>query len=107
MPTVLSMLQGGIVCASTRVLIERAHGRVSSNVTSDIGAIESGRWHASHFSWKIGAISFVKVGAAGPAANAAVGTTANVSATTPIGFHLVLISRLLFLSYKGLFGRAD
>ena len=34
-------------------------------MTSDIGAIESGRWHASHLSWKIGAMSFVNVGTAG------------------------------------------
>src|SRR5262245_1449683 len=32
---------------------------------SDIGAIEFGRWHASHFSWKIGATSLVNVSAAG------------------------------------------
>jgi hypothetical protein len=44
-------------------LIDRAHGRDSSNETSDIGAIESGRWHASHLFWKIGAMSLVKVGA--------------------------------------------
>jgi hypothetical protein len=31
---------------------------------SDIGAMESGRWHDSHFFWKIGATSFVNVGAA-------------------------------------------
>jgi hypothetical protein len=30
---------------------------------SDIGAMLSGRWHDSHFAWKIGAISFVNVGA--------------------------------------------
>jgi hypothetical protein len=28
-----------------------------------MGAIESGRWHDSHFAWKIGATSFVNVGA--------------------------------------------
>src|SRR3954454_18142134 len=43
---------------------------------SDIGAIESGRWHASHFSWKIGAMSLVKVGVFGAsAATAAAGTS--------------------------------
>jgi hypothetical protein len=44
-----------------------AHGRVSWYVTSDIGAIESFRWHAWHFSWNIGAISLVKVGDTGVA----------------------------------------
>jgi hypothetical protein len=39
MPTVLSMCHGGIWRATTRDLMERAHGRVSSNVMSDIGAM--------------------------------------------------------------------
>jgi hypothetical protein len=43
MPIVLSMCQGGICRVATRVLIDRAQGRASSNETSDIGAIESGR----------------------------------------------------------------
>jgi hypothetical protein len=43
MPTLLSMCQGGIWCAATRLLIDRAQGLASSNETSDIGAIESGR----------------------------------------------------------------
>ncbi len=43
MPTVLSMCHGGIWRACTRFLIDRAHGRDSSKLTSDIGAIESGR----------------------------------------------------------------
>src|SRR5919109_4824928 len=63
MPTDLSRCHGGIWREATRLLIERAQGRASSKVTSDIGAIESARWHASHFSWKIGATSFVNVGA--------------------------------------------
>ena len=62
MPTVLSMCQGGICRAATRLLIERAQGLASSNETSDIGAIESGRWQASHLFWKIGAMSLVNVG---------------------------------------------
>jgi hypothetical protein len=37
------MCHGGIWRASTRALIARAHGRLSWNVLSDIGAIESGR----------------------------------------------------------------
>src|SRR4051794_36657019 len=76
MPTDLSMFHGGIWCDSTRVLIERAQGRDSSNVTRDIGAIDSGRWQASHFSWKIGAMSLVKVGLAGTAADETAGASA-------------------------------
>ena len=59
------MCHGGICRASTRARIERAHGRASGKVRSDIGAIDSGRWHASHLAWKIGATSLAKVGAAG------------------------------------------
>jgi hypothetical protein len=33
------MCHGGIWRAATRALIDRAHGRVSSKVTSDIGAM--------------------------------------------------------------------
>ena len=36
------MCQGGICRCETRDLIERAHGRASANVMSDIGAIEFG-----------------------------------------------------------------
>src|SRR5262245_23148429 len=43
MPTLLSMCQGGICRDATRFLIDRAQGLDSSNETSDIGAIESGR----------------------------------------------------------------
>src|SRR5215218_1135848 len=43
MPIVLSMCHGGICREATRLLIERAQGRDSSNDTSDIGAMESGR----------------------------------------------------------------
>src|SRR6185295_10120297 len=57
------MFQGGMVRSEMRARIDRAHGRASAYVTSDIGAIESGRWHASHLSWKIGATSLVNVGA--------------------------------------------
>jgi hypothetical protein len=35
---------------------------------SDIGAILDGRWHDSHLSCKIGAMSLEKVGGVGPAA---------------------------------------
>src|SRR5689334_23012054 len=41
-PTVLSMCHGGIWRVATRSLIERAHGRASWYVMSDIGAIEFG-----------------------------------------------------------------
>jgi hypothetical protein len=74
MPTLLSICHGGICRAATRVRIDRAHGRASSQVTSDIGPIEFGRWHDSHLAWKIGATSFVKVGlAAGCATAVAIG----------------------------------
>ena len=43
MPTVRSICHGGIWWSTTRALIDRAHGRASANVISDIGAIESGR----------------------------------------------------------------
>src|SRR5262249_61946228 len=52
-PIVLSMCQGGICRDPTRCPIERTHGRTSSYVRSDIGAILSGRWHDSHLAWKI------------------------------------------------------
>jgi hypothetical protein len=38
-----------------------AQGRDSSYVTSDIGAIEPFLWQSWHFSWKMGATSFVNV----------------------------------------------
>src|SRR4030095_12895346 len=75
MPTVLSMCHGGIWRAPTRAAIDFAHGRASSYVASDIGAIPSARWADSHLFWKIGATSFVNVTVfvpgAGSAANAA------------------------------------
>src|SRR5580765_1781821 len=76
MPIVLSRCHGGIWRALTRDAIDCAQGRASWYVTSDIGAIELGRWHDSHFSWKMGAMSFVKVVALGvSAAIAAAGTS--------------------------------
>src|SRR6476469_7341867 len=68
MPTVLSMCQGGICRAPTRAAIDLAHGRASSYVISDIGAMLSGRWHDSHCCWKIGATSLVNVGVFGVSA---------------------------------------
>src|SRR5260370_15283480 len=61
-PTVRSICQGGICRVLTRAAIDFAHGRASSYVTSDIGAIQSARWHDSHLLWKIGATSLVNVG---------------------------------------------
>src|SRR5262249_60270638 len=62
MPTVLSMCHGGIWREPTRAAIDFAQGRASSYVINDIGAMLSGRWHASHFCWKIGAMSLGNVG---------------------------------------------
>jgi hypothetical protein len=41
-PTPWSICHGGIWRDATRVLIDRANGRTSSKVMSDIGAIDSG-----------------------------------------------------------------
>src|SRR5204862_5415492 len=60
-PTLRSMCHGGIWCVATRSLIERAQGRESWKVRSDIGAIDPGSWHVWHFAWRIGATSFEKV----------------------------------------------
>src|SRR5579872_5557408 len=61
MPTLRSMCQGGICRRTTFSLIERAHGRASLYVISDIGAIEPGRWQFWHAFCKIGAMSLLKV----------------------------------------------
>src|SRR5262249_22319295 len=53
-----------------------------------------GRWHASHFCWRIGATSFVKVGGVGPAAEitgkrpAKAATTANTPGTAIRHIHV-------------------
>jgi hypothetical protein len=55
--------------------------------------MEPGRWHASHFAWKIGAMSFVNVGAASSAAFAKAGaitTTPAASSRVPRHFHVAL-----------------
>src|SRR6266852_1457913 len=80
MPTVRSICHGGIWRSLTRALIDLAHGRASAKVMSDMGASESGRWHASHFSWKIGAMSLVNVGVFAPSAAAATATAGEISA---------------------------
>src|SRR5262245_15355481 len=48
MPMVLSTNHGGISRFVTRLLIDCAHGRASLYVSSDIGAISSGRWQRTH-----------------------------------------------------------
>ncbi len=84
MPCGVSAPHGGIAPETTRCLIDLAHGRAASNVVSDIGANIVGRWHSTQLLLKIGATSFVNVGAGlpsalsaveGPAANAAAGAT--------------------------------
>src|ERR1019366_674737 len=77
-PTFLSICQGGMVRLTTLSLMERAHGRASFHVSSDIGAIEPGRWQFSQAFWKIGATSFVNVGVA---PNASDDTTRRVERT--------------------------
>src|ERR1051325_10911290 len=67
------MCHGGIWRLPTRWAIDLTHGRTSSYVRSAIGAMLSGRWQASHLAWKIGAISFVNVGAAVSAARETAG----------------------------------
>src|ERR1700738_276805 len=73
------MCHGGITRRSTLSLIERAHGRASLYVSSDIGAMEPGRWQLSHELWKIGATSLEKVTSFGLAL--AVAAAESVSAT--------------------------
>src|SRR5262245_10217047 len=62
MPTFRSMCHGGIWWTLTRSLIALTHGRTTSYVVSDIGAIDPTRWQSWHFAWKIGATSLAKVG---------------------------------------------
>ena len=61
MPMVLFTNQGGISRAATRALIARAQGRASSYVSSDIGAMLSGRWHSWQERCRIGAMSSANV----------------------------------------------
>src|SRR5216683_271439 len=68
MPMVRSMCQGGIWRRATFSLIERAHGRASLYVSSDMGAIEPGRWQFWQERCKIGATSLVNVTSTGRAA---------------------------------------
>src|SRR5262249_4126511 len=55
-------VHGGISRLETFARIERAQGRASSKVWSDIGAIDPGRWQSWRNRWRIGAMSFVKGG---------------------------------------------
>src|SRR5579883_11742 len=48
MPMLRSMCQGGICRRDTFSLTDRAHGRASLYVSSDIGAIDPARWQLSH-----------------------------------------------------------
>ena len=90
-PMFFSMNHGGIRSGSLsgrEVLsrMARAHGRTSSYVTSDIGAMEPGRWHAWHERWSIGATSRVNVtGGCEPVCAAASGAHggAPASSTSP------------------------
>src|SRR5579862_2978825 len=61
-PTLRSICHGGITRVMTFSRIERAHGRASLYVSSDMGAMEPGRWQFWHAFWKIGAMSLEKVG---------------------------------------------
>src|SRR5215470_9451066 len=70
LPTAGSAPHGGISRATTFCLTARAHGRASSYVISDIGAMPVGRWHSAQFLYRIGATSFVNVGGAAAAGTA-------------------------------------
>src|SRR2546423_1336661 len=61
MPWVLSMCHGGMSRCATRCLIDRAQGRASSYVMSDIGATVPGRWQTWQLRWKMGATSLLNV----------------------------------------------
>src|SRR5688572_8390514 len=55
--------------SATLAAIDRAQGRASLYVNSDIGATSPGRWHEVQLAKKIGATSLLKVGT-GPRAAA-------------------------------------
>src|SRR5688500_9161221 len=52
-PCAGSAPHGGTVRVATRLRIDRAHGRASSYLISDIGANIAGRWHSTHLEYKI------------------------------------------------------
>src|SRR5438552_3111321 len=68
-PTCRSMYHGGISRAAVFCLIDRAHGRTSWYVRSDIGAIAPGRWQFWQERWRIGATSFANVTVCGDCAD--------------------------------------
>jgi hypothetical protein len=68
-----SALQGGIVRLATCRWIDRAQGLALSYVTSDIGAICPGRWHAAQCFWKMGATSRLNVAGSEAVGGAALG----------------------------------
>ena len=75
----LSMYHGGIARVTTFSLMDRAHGRASSYVRRDIGAIEPDRWHSWHERCRMGATSFVKVTSRASCAAATGGAAATPS----------------------------
>src|SRR5258708_38644882 len=103
MPTLRSICHGGIWRSLTRALIDFAHGRASAKLLSDIGAIESGRWHASHLSWKIGAMSLVNVGVFGVSAAAATAGTSSATPTTQCVSCLMFVPSSSILRSDGYF----
>src|SRR5437762_3807403 len=84
LPTAGSAPHGGIWRDWTFSLIARAHGRASSYVSSDIGAIAAGRWHSTQFLYRIGATSLLNVGAPAPNDGAAHARTIAVNADARI-----------------------
>src|SRR6266446_9008133 len=81
MPTLRSMYQGGISRLDTLILIDVAHGRASSYVMSDIGAMDPGWWQFWHERWRIGATSLVKVTCPGLAELCSLAVTVSFSPT--------------------------
>src|SRR5262245_4899867 len=81
-PTVASACHGGMIPAATRAPIDRAQGRVSAYVMSDIGAICPGRWHDVQWLNSTGATSLLYVGLAGGVDCAPSRTVTNAPAVT-------------------------
>src|SRR5579872_3527165 len=88
MPTLRSMCQGGICRRATFSLMDRAQGRASLYVKSDIGAMEPSRWQLSQERWKMGATSLENVGTGcWPVANPA----SAVKARADVGTHFRIV----------------
>ena len=74
---------GGISRETTRSLMDRAQGRASAYSMRAIGAMLSGRWQVTQFSYRMGATSLANVGAASGAwASASPPPTPNATART-------------------------